>query len=147
MLNGDGEDARHAGLNSPDSLQITPRDEYVFADANLVRFASSARTTRLALALRTALPARRRVSYTLSVPARLRLEVRGEGRRVVQSKRAPAGLGYFRLPPGLPTGGYILTLTATASDGPVAVREAAMHTTPRLSRRVAAAAIQAAEAE
>ena len=105
---------------------------------------TSPRTTRLALALRTALPARRRLSYTLSVAARLRLEVRGEGRRLVRVKEARSGYGHFRLPAGLPAGGWILTLTATNSAG-VSVREAGLITTPKLSRRVAAAAIQAAD--
>ena len=147
ILNGDGEHAHNGALSEPSSVHITPQDEYVFADGDLVRFVTSPRTTRLALALRTVLPARRRVSYSLTVPARLRLVVHGEGRRVVRVTRGRAGLGYFRLPPGLPPGGYALTLTATAADQAVAVREAAMITTPRLSRRAASAALHAQEDE
>jgi hypothetical protein len=146
MLNGDGEDARLGSLSEPDRPQITPRDEYVFTDVDLIRFATSPGTTRLALALRTAVPARRRVSYTLSMPARLQLEVLGQGRRLVRRLRARPGYGHFRLPARLPPGGYHLTLTATNSTG-ISVRETGLVTTPRLSVRLAAAAIQAAETE
>jgi hypothetical protein len=145
MLNGDGEEAHRGRLYWPRDLLVTARDEYVFADEDLIRFVTSPRTTRLALALRVALPARRRVSYTLSAPARLRLEVLGEGRRLVLRRRARPGPGWFRLPSGLPASGYSLTLTATNSMGS-AVREAGLVTTPKLSRRVAAAAIQASDA-
>jgi hypothetical protein len=143
MSNGDGENARKGSLYWPEAPVITPSDEYIFADDDLIRFATSPKTTRLALALRTALPGRRRVSYALSAPARLRLVMRGEGRRLVRTTQAPSGLGYFRLPRGMPTGGYHVTLTATAADGVRAVREAGMITARRLSRRLAAAAIQA----
>lgn len=146
MLNGDGEAARRGRIYWPRDLQITAKDEYVFADDDLIRFVTSPRTTRLALALRTAVPGRRRVSYTLSTSARLRLEVVGEGRRLVRRRRARAGHGYFRLPAGLPAGGYSLSVTATTATG-ISVREAGLITTPGLSRRLAAAAIQAAEAE
>jgi hypothetical protein len=145
MLNGDGGVARRASLFDAGDLVLTPKDEYVFADDDLIRLVTSPRTVRLGLALRTALPGRRRVSYTLTVPARLRFEVRGDGGRLLRQRRARAGRGYFRLPAGLPAGGWILTLRATSSAG-ISVRKAGLITAPRLSRRVAAAAIQADDA-
>lgn len=50
LLNGDGGSARKASLSAPSGMHVTGRDEYVFADINLVRIASSPRTTRLAVA-------------------------------------------------------------------------------------------------
>jgi hypothetical protein len=148
LLAADGGDARKGALYdiSP-PLLITSRDEYVIADWDLIRFVTAPRTRRQALALRTVVPERRRVSYTLSRPARLRLEVVGEGRKEILTRSARAGPGFFRLPAGLPAGGYRIKLTAHNDDAAMAVREAPMITYRRLPIPLAVWALHANEAE
>ncbi len=148
LLSGDGENARSGALyDVGQPLLITHRDEYVIADWDLIRFVSSPRTRRLALALRTVVPERRRVSFALSTPARLRLEVVGEGRKLVLRRSSGAGLGFFRLPRGLPPGGYRVELTARTDDGSVGVREVPVITHGTLPVRLAVSALHANEAE
>jgi hypothetical protein len=148
LLAADGGDARKGALyDISQPLLITGRDEYMIGDGELIRFVTLRRTRRLALALRTVVPERRRVSYSLSRPARLRLQVVGEGRMEVRTRSAGAGLGFFRLPAGLPAGGYRIKLTAHNDDGAVAVREAPVLTRRRLPVPLAVSALHANEAE
>ena len=147
LLANDGGDAREGALFDVGEIGITGRDEYVIADWDLIRFVSSPRTRRLALALRAVVPERRRVSYTLSRPARLRLEVVGEGRKLVRTRSSGAGFGFFRLPAGLPPGGYRVELTALNDNGALAVREAPVITHRRLPVPLAVSALHANEAE
>ena len=148
LFTADGGNARKGALyDISQPVLITGRDEYLIQDWDLIRFVTSRRTRRLALAFRTVLPARRRVSFTLSVPARLRLEVVGEGLRDVLTRSSGAGLGFFRLPAGLPPGGYRLELTARTDDGAVAVREVPVITRRRLPVPLAVSALHANEAE
>jgi hypothetical protein len=82
-----------------------------------VRLLASRRTRQPALAFRTTLPARRRVSFVVTQHAKVQLLIRGEGRTLRLRTEAGPGRGRFRLPRNLRQGGYELRLSAVTDSG------------------------------
>lgn len=100
LWNGDGSNAKRARLDDIGGfgLAVTPGDDYLLAGRAAMRLMPSPLTPRLAVAARVVLPARRRLSYVVTRPATLRLELRGLHGRIVLDQRADAGRGRFRFP-------------------------------------------------
>lgn len=139
-LIGNGGSAHEAYLDTFD-LAITPDDDYLVAGYRL-RMLAAPGTRRLAIALRTASGSRRRVSYALTRPAEVRLEVRSGNRSWTLSRLGDSGLGYLRLPGRIPDGVYQLLLTASTDDGQRVEREDTIVLGHRLQRSVALAAVR-----
>ena len=137
-LVGNGGSAREAFVGFSD-LAITPDDDYLLAGYRL-RVLAAPGTRRLAVAIRAVVGSRRRVSYALSRPAKLRLELRSGSRRWVWRRKGEPGLAHFRLPRRVPDGVYQFLLTASTANGQRAEREDAIVLGRRLDTRVARAA-------
>jgi hypothetical protein len=134
-LLGNGGSAHEAYVDVID-LAITPDDDYLVSGFRLRMFAPR-NTRRLALAIRATAGSRRRVSFAITRPADVRLEVRAGGRVWTTKRSAPAGLGYFRIPKQFAPGAYQVLITARSEDGQMAMREDAIVLGRHLSRRLA----------
>jgi hypothetical protein len=118
----DGEPARQAVLNAPDSLAVTPdggvavSDEATAADGHgeMIRYIAAAAPGRLAVAVlrdaRRVLPSRA-IGVALTVPATVALEVAGR----TSTLALPAGASEVPLP-GPPPAGRALLVRVTATD-------------------------------
>jgi hypothetical protein len=106
-----------------------------------VRLLASRRTRQPALAFRTTLPARRRVSFVVTQHAKVRLVIRGEGRTLRLRTEAGPGRGRIRLPRNLPAGGYELRLSAVTESGARLARRRGMLYATELPIRMAKAVV------
>jgi len=152
MLIGDGDNGKTARTNvlaylGGGQLARTEEGGYALVDSELLRYLPAPRRPRLAMAIRTVVPERRRVSYTVTTNAQLRLQVVGHGRRLGISRTVGPGHGYFRLPRALPAGGYRVQLDAKNGTGDRVAREAAFLTMPALSTRAARGVMLAFESD
>jgi hypothetical protein len=144
IWNGDGSNAKRARLDDVGApgLAITPEDDYLLSGPTM-RFVPSPITPRLAVAARAVLPVRRRLSYVVTRPATLRLELRGLHGRIALVQRADAGRGRFRFPRSLRRGPYFIRLQARGADGQRASQTLGMVYARKLSRPLALAGIRA----
>jgi hypothetical protein len=139
-LLGNGDNA-HKAYVDPYDLAISPHDDYLVAGFRL-RMIAAPGTKRLALALRTAVGSRRRVSFAISRAAEVTLKVQSGDRSWVFRQRREAGLGRFRLPRRIPDGLYQLLLAASTDDGQQAEREDTLVLGRRLTKTLTLVAVR-----
>jgi hypothetical protein len=141
-LGGDGDAARNMLFDaSGASLSATDDGDLLLGANGVVRLLASRSANHPALAFRVTLPSRRRVSYTVTRRARIRLQVLGEGRSQQLHTTSGPGRDRFRLPRSLPSGGYELRLTAVTNTGVRLTRRVGMLLGTRLPARVARAVV------
>lgn len=141
MLNGDGGEATRAALGAVRGVAVMADDSYIVAAGSHVRFLPSVANRRLAANFRAAIPRQRRIAYSLTRLAKVRLELR-RGRRVrVVRGFGRAGRNRLQLPRRLRPTPYALRLTARSADGQVARDTLAVVFGRRLSRSLAGSAI------
>jgi hypothetical protein len=142
LLGGDGDSPHSMLYGEVNGLSPTDDGELLIANTDedhngIIRMLARKRSRQPALAFRVTLPARRRVSFTITRRARVSLLVRGERHRLLLHTTAGPGLGRFRLPRTLPAGGYELELSAITDNGARLVRRHGVILARELPARVA----------